>query len=775
MSLLCVAVLAGQVPAVLSTVLSVVLPSAWALDRATNERLSDLEAETVQLRDQVEGIRQNYTERVGLIGVAEAQERYQKAVYHYLIGEPEPAALSFHILVQSRALGTGSLSRDSDWYLGETLFEMGNTRTAAEAYERIVTQGSVHPFFSDAVRRTMESFAVLGDTASFQSYYNNYIVTGKVPSTDLITYSLARSFYIQGQSPRAVDMFNSLPPNSEYYSRARYFLGVIAIQKGDLAGAALQFEAAQGATVINDEQRRVQELSWLALGSLNYEAGKFSTAASWYVKIGADSPLYADQLYQSVWTAIKQEQYGDALQLITVFLLRFPDHRYTASMRLLQARLQMETKQYEAAQVAFEEMVLNYEPVVTRLRTLAESPTDVEAVLVAQAENGSLKIEGIPGYAQEILLQDDVVARATRLYEDVYRQEADLRSAETVIQQLEAALGSGDTLGVFVTARTDLNMVRSATLTMRSRLIEAQANYLKSNVSSTDRTAVMSLSREAQALIEMQVNEQRASSESADRRSVYTQQVQQVQQEAGRLAVVVSEAESEIAATLAYLDAGKSPLSSAEQAQVRERLVAQQTELRAVQSELTQLQSEEARAQIMGRLAANSGGSAGESSDLEARYNALWQQLSTYRRNIDDNDAREAFSRLDKLWADVDALSRLTNDVDASVRRVEDREISAVRERLIAQKQEVSLLQTEVSADGAMTRQLAVAGMQQGLVGLEATLMEQVLEADMGLVDVYWVRKLEASSGREELLKEQAKVLSEIDEQYRLVRENLEP
>ena len=73
----------------------------------------------------------------GLIGVSEARQRYEDAVYLYLIGDFDTAATSFYILVQSRALGNVDLTRDSEWYLAECLFEMENYRTADEAYKDI--------------------------------------------------------------------------------------------------------------------------------------------------------------------------------------------------------------------------------------------------------------------------------------------------------------------------------------------------------------------------------------------------------------------------------------------------------------------------------------------------------------------------------------------------------------------------------------------------------------------------------------------------------------
>ncbi len=119
-------------------------PVALAADRATTERLRDLEIEIGKIGGEVEDTRLNFTERSGLIGVGEARRRYEDAVYGYLVGDYESAATGFYILVQSRALGNAELARDSEWYLAECLLELGNLRTSEEAFRAIVDRGASH-------------------------------------------------------------------------------------------------------------------------------------------------------------------------------------------------------------------------------------------------------------------------------------------------------------------------------------------------------------------------------------------------------------------------------------------------------------------------------------------------------------------------------------------------------------------------------------------------------------------------------------------------------
>ena len=61
-----------------------------------------------------------------------------------------------------------------------------------------------------------------------------------------------------------------------------------------------------------------------------------------------------------------------------------------------------------------------------------------------------------------------------------------------------------------------------------------------------------------------------------------------------------------------------------------------------------------------------------------------------------------------------------------------------------------------------------------GLADLATQFGDIVLEADKGIVDVYWLRKTGASDDMQLLAEEQRELLQELDQQYRIVRENLD-
>lgn len=493
--------------------------AAWAADRATLDRVATVETEERGLEVQVAELRRNFTERSGLIGATEARKRYEEGVYQYLIGDYESAATSFYILVQARALATPDLARDADWYLAECLFELDNYRTAVEAYRAIVEVGPSHPYFPDAVRRTLETYALLGDIDAFNTFYNQYIVSGKVPTTELISYTLAKSFYRRGEDIRSKAMFEAIAPGSPYYSRARYFLGVQMIKEGNVKQAMLEFENAEKDPVTDDDHKRVHELSELALARLYYEAGDTEQAMLWYGKVTKGSANFADQLYESAWALIKQgnsvtearaaadakleadaKAKGDvftpdprlspeevkiwnaAAVQVTLFLEQYPQHRYTASMKIDRGHLQMKLHDYDAAEQNYQKVVNEYAPVVEKLGEIVGDREVASRFLDELTDDKKGASEDLlPGYAEEILLSRPEVDRAASTWSNLQGQRADLAESEKLIGMLKTALGDGTRqLGNFVSARQQIDLYSGNVLTLQSRLVDAEIGALRS-------------------------------------------------------------------------------------------------------------------------------------------------------------------------------------------------------------------------------------------------------------------------------------------------------
>jgi tetratricopeptide (TPR) repeat protein len=744
-------------------------------------------------------VRLNFTERSGLIGVGEARRRYEDAVYAYLVGDFEGAATDFYILTQSRALGNADLARDAEWYFAECLFELGNYRTAEESYRAIVDKGTSHPYFSDAVRRNLEVYGILGDDAGFTSYYNTWIVTGKVPATDLVNYTLAKAFVRRGELPRAKALFDGLGSSSPFYTRARYQMGVLMIKERNLPAAISEFKKVEGAPVTDEEQKRIQGLAVLALGRLYYETSEFRQASAYYDRVEKSSPEFADKLYEAVWSFVKQAgvdeasagslelgssaydakraeadaRWGDALSQVDIFLLAFPEHRFTAQLKLLQGHLHMKLRQYDEARRSYEEVIEAYGPVVDRLGEIGADTASAARFLDRIGDTGGTS--GLPPYALEMLLGRDDIGRATHAFLDIRELRKQVGDAERTVGELESALSSdSDTLGVFVTARNQLTLMRGAELAMRARLLAAEIGYLKGRSSGNAKTEIGGLQKEVESIgaVDDPASEV---GDTTDRLLIYEAQVREVQQRAFRVEQVAQEAVASGKSIAEVLSQGSSKLSAADQEKLRAELASARGELEKDLVELQSAQSEVTRRRIMRTVEAGSvQENQGARAQALARYAALRDRVSSYRRNVQDSDSAAIYAQIDRLWGQVDALEATSSEAAKVVSAGEVRETQAVRQRLAATSQKVTELKRELDARGADTEALAAKVALGGVRGVRQEFQSAIIDAEKGIVDVYWIRKSETSDEQDALVAQQAKLLQELNDRFRVIRENLD-
>ena len=107
-----------------------------------------------------------------------------------------------------------------------------------------------------------------------------------------------------------------VPPESSYYSKARYLLGLIDIRNKNPEASLEYFQEilnhVPGDSVF-DEQRRVRNLSLLAMGRTLYGLGRYKEASSYFLEVPRFTQHWFSSMYENAWSWYKQGDYGRAL------------------------------------------------------------------------------------------------------------------------------------------------------------------------------------------------------------------------------------------------------------------------------------------------------------------------------------------------------------------------------------------------------------------------------------------------------------------------------
>ncbi|MFH1468883.1 MAG: hypothetical protein ABIO70_31130 [Pseudomonadota bacterium] len=753
-------------------------------------RLGGLEKKRDEQLEKLGRISDVATTRSGFLSAAEAQKRYDDAVFSALMGDSERAALEFEVLIRSGAIASTTVQRDAEWYLAETLFDLGNLSSAADAYEFIVKQGASHPFFSGAVRRLLELYGITAESDAFYDVYNTYIATRRVTPNALINYTVAKSLYRQQDWPRSKSLFLECCDGSEYEARAHYFVGTILVTQRNLSDAAVEFQRVAAMPVTDANTREVVDLANLAYGRVEYELGHYDASTEAYLKVGRDSRYFADQLYELVWTFIKQGElatdkaartkaYEDAIRAVEIFLMAFPEHRYAAQLKVVEGHLHMKQERYESANSSYERVIAEYSPIRDLVSAVAVSREQPRLFFERLAEEDALdKLdrEGLPPFAAEMLYGRPELSKVVALRRDLAEQREELQSTTEVVEELDSAFFSGVTsLGAFQNAYETLKWLRVDQVALMSELLALEEDYLLAGTTGANHSKVQALQLERKLVTDVASAEQREDLASAERDQVRAEQVRAVQSQAFLVEQIARDLLAEAEATEEYLASGQHKVVASDVRAIQDELRQVQESLREVIQRAKPLQTETTLREVMGQSVDGKGA---QIADIDQNaldgFQRVRRLLGGYRAKVTTPGAYDFFSRIDSLWTDMDRSHARTEEVAGLLSEVEQEEIVRLREEFVRESNNVSRLQAELQTSWDRTDALGVEATRVGFDDLAAFFNESVMKADMGIVDVYWQRKVAVSDRITELNEERAELLKDLDKRFASIHAKLE-
>lgn len=772
--------------------------SAGAHARDLTTVLPEIETEIAAYSSVARTLSEQVAPGRGFITPTAARERYEECVYFFMVGDYAPAAEGFFALVTTASLMEEGLHLDAEWYLAESLYQMKNLVTA-EARFQVIAEDASHPFREEAVRRLLEMYANTGQSEAFYAYYEQEIVRGKVNPSDLITYTVAKAFYAQGDLVKAKSNLLDIKPDSPFYWRSRYYLGAVMVQQGELEAAKEYFRSVLDLPVETYEQRQVLDLSLLALGRIHLEAGDFDSAVDYYARVASDSNYLAAKLYELVWTHIRQRQgleaeirdlqageeisdeqkeiinrkqdqaddlLQEALRGVEIFLLAFPEHKDTAQLKLLKGHLHMSVREYDRALETYEEVIAAYTPIRERFKGLRNSMDETDSFFqeVLDAERGQPTLGAdLPAFATALMLADSDLSRSIELYRALEEQSRDIEASESLIAQLETVLDSSVGIGGFEKIRYDALLNQNLALQSQLELLALEEEYLLDTLSGPAKRAVADL-RERRLAV--QASSERAMSVSEEHQAKlksYQSSLRKVQREREGLLRKMGSLQEEADGIQRRLAAAKASDDGAGRQEMEVRLATVHSSISEAQRALPSVEAE------LGRLLASPVGDTDTSafksvmSDV-ADVHAAYQQAGAAtplaeRFAQDQRDLKNAQSVISEL------LRRLA--------RVENAELERIRGRFEHEVEAVAKERQELESTMTSAEAVAVHLTQAGFGRLEDFFADSVLKADMGVVDVYWAQKVGVVDQRLEVAMEREALQADLERRFTIIRQKM--
>lgn len=728
------------------------LAPSFALGADVGADVDALGSDVASLTSRVSAIALRASPGGAMSGGRDATLRFEDELFTYLLGDYEESATGFFGLVAGGTVTDQALRADAEWYLAESLRQIGNFDSAAAEYEVILTRAD-HPYKEDAVRRLLEVYAETEQKSLFDALYQKEVLLGGVRPSDAIRYSVARAFWRQGDLAKAKSQLLDILPGSALYLKARYFLGALYTLEGsnDQAMEVFQEVALQTSDIPDDQL--VIDLSVLAAGRLFYEREQYAVAADWYSKLRGESPYLSDELYEIVWCYVKLEDWASAQQAVDTFMIRFADDPYAAQLRLVQAHLQHQLLRYDDALVGYDRVIKTYGPVRDQFAVMAlssERPREVFAQIIDAEMKGNVDALGdLPPFAYSMMQKDPDISRALDIYRDLARGESDVSESLAIIAELQSALGGGSALGGYDQLRYDAISAFGAALQQQISLLEIEHRWLASAARGGPDAGLPGLEAKrgalAQRVLALSVGDEQS-------RNAYEEKLGVLTSERAALLAKVSAMSDEIDA---LRNAGQPDQALAIEA---ERTAARH-ELDAVAAEITA---------TTGTIQVDLSPSAKVAAEVSALRVAYAQ---TRKSSGLANDPMAA--RLESLHGQLGNAQATLTEVFPRLGSQEGGEIEKIKARFQAEVANVARQQQDVDALYNEAERVSAATTRAGFGRLEDFFGESVMRADLGVIDVYWSQKVALADQQELVVEEKKRVLDELDQRFELIRQKL--
>ncbi|MGB9339292.1 MAG: tetratricopeptide repeat protein, partial [Polyangiales bacterium] len=295
-----------------------VAPSASAQDlTSANRELSDLESDAQRLM--ADRVRPRDLKSATFV-----EERLTDGELYLRLEDYLRAAILLTDIVEHYP--THRAYPEALFLLGESLFFADDYLGARRRYSEVIDRSgdpTFAPYLQPSLSRLIQIAIHTRDFREVDGYFSRlealpsstlsittayfrakYLYNRAIPVADVLNAPVSAEIrgIDQGRLEQARKGFIAIPSGTEFSLRSKYFVGTIHTLRGEYTDAIAAFRAALGYEPANQEERKVIELTFLALGRLYYETEELEQAVEAYQAVDQTSTKFDEALFELAWT-----------------------------------------------------------------------------------------------------------------------------------------------------------------------------------------------------------------------------------------------------------------------------------------------------------------------------------------------------------------------------------------------------------------------------------------------------------------------------------------
>ncbi|MDX2091190.1 MAG: tetratricopeptide repeat protein [Kofleriaceae bacterium] len=711
------------------------------------------------------------------------ERRLVDAQTAYALGNFDDAALVLFELSSK----PGNEQEAATFYLGEALFQKGD-KGAARAYFGQIAQKPASKYHQQSLIRLVEIAIAQNDTTDIDATLS--ALDRSSPSSAQIPYVKGKWAFSQGKLDEAITLFQAVPKGSQWELQSLYYLGAVNVAKRDLARATELYTDLIGRRAKTAPERRVVELSQLALGRLYYERDQLAKSIDSYLLVDRHSDLFPEALYEVAWVYVKGKQFDKALRALELLALSEPTSNKTPTVRLLEGNLRIRKAQllrqaiitntvdaehkdpvieYDKAAAVFEETNRLYFPSYQSVATMLEGGTDAGDYIAQLAGRSSTVFQAtapIPEAAAQYLRDEPEVQRVVANQSDLGTIQAHLTEAEANVARLEAVLAADDKSVVYpglASRRARIGQIQRELIDVRADLADQQLALIAQSgdvaqASGNRKTLLAQLQAmpDADAAHAAMLTEARDGYEKIDETvSEISGALDSSQAVAVALRTYVSTPPTE----------GMAAIAPEQKQTVNTELAATAAEAFAIEKELAEIRSE---LQLGRDLAGVGDASLAQAHDL--RQQVMAAQDAEQRVLTGFASASRDRSKSSRLVGLADRAQKIATELDTTDRHINsivDKALENAKATLAQEHKLIDEYKAELAEYEVESRAIGGTVLGASFQNVKAKFYDIVIRTDVGSIDVLWSQKEDADDDLKRLNLTQSRELKQLRDEFK--------
>lgn len=730
------------------------------------------------------------------VSTTQQKRRLVDAQVAFSLGDYDAAALTLFDL----ATKPGPEQEASLYYLGESLFQKGD-KGAAHTYfkQAVALNNATGKLYQPSLVRLVEISIDQNDPTEAEAAIaalDRVPVANRLPQ---ISYVKGKYAFSQGKLDEALALFVDVPKGSTFELQALYYSGTALVAKKDLAKATEIYTDLTTRTPRTANDRRVIELSQLALGRLYYERDQPSKAIDSYLLVDRHSDLFADALYEVAWVYVKAKQFDKALRALELLALSDPTSEKTPTVRILEGNLRIRKAQivrnaqvagttdagaedpaveYDKAAAVFRETHDGYYPsyqaLAKMLDNTAADPADYLAQLAGRASNVFQAAPPIPEAAAQYLREEPVVQRAVQNQADLATIQAHLNEAEQTIARLEGVLGANDKTVVYPglsARRSRIGQIQSDLIAIRNDLADQQIALVSSSGELAQLTATRKQLAEQFAAVPTPEDtylglrdEARTKYEALDTSAT---EVSDALDSTQAVAVALRKYVSDVPAE------GQAPIPPEQEKQITSELVTTAAEVFSIQNELAEIRREATLARDLAGV-----GDEALARSYTARRSLKASQDAEHRALAGFASSSRDGGKSKKLVALADRAARIAEQLDqteAQINSVVEVAMAQAKVTITEERKNVDAYKAELAEYEIESRAVGGTVLGASFKDVKAKFYDVIVRTDVGAIDVLWSQKEDADDDLKRLNLSRQRELKQLKDEFKDILDQAQP